>query len=235
MGSTDAGAVRRDGQPSYRTALQGALGTMLTLFGGMLVGLFTGNLVFASLPGHSVTSPSALHVTLGAIPAVTGLLAGAAGWGLAMGRLAGAAERRRLALAGVLGFVPVTVLLAFVLLGLEGLVAENAGARIPIHRLFTLLFAPTAFLIAGVSAWALGLGLRDGALARALLWQVGLAAALAFLAVNLALESAGWVVGAPSAAERATMLVVMFSGNLGAALAGGGVLGLRLARQRSYS
>ncbi len=224
MGSTDAGAVRRDGQPSYRTALQGALGTMLTLFGGMLVGLFTGNLVFASLPGHSVTSPSALHVTLGAIPAVTGLLAGAAGWGLAMGRL-----------AGVLGFVPVTVLLAFVLLGLEGLVAENAGARIPIHRLFTLLFAPTAFLIAGVSAWALGLGLRDGALARALLWQVGLAAALAFLAVNLALESAGWVVGAPGAAERATMLVVMFSGNLGAALAGGGLLGLRLARQRSYS
>jgi hypothetical protein len=46
--------------------------------------------------------------------------------------------------------------------------------------------------------------------------------------VNLLMEAAGWVVGAPGAAERATMLTVMFAGNLGAALAGGAVMAIRL-------
>jgi hypothetical protein len=79
------------------------------------------------------------------------------------------------------------------------------------------------------------MGLRDAALAISLLWRVGLAAALAFLAVNLAMEAAGWVVGGPRAAERFTMLTVMFAGDLGAALAGGAVLGWTLqttARRR---
>jgi hypothetical protein len=214
--------------PSYKPALQSALLTVLTLFGGMLAGVVLGNLVFESLPGHGVANPSAFHVTLAAIPAVTGLLAGSAGWGLAMGWLARAQNRRRMAVAGMLGFVPVTVFLAFALLRLEPIAVEKFGAQLPIHRVFTLFFVPTAFLIAGVSAWAIGRGLSDGALAASLLWRVGLAAALAFLAVNLAMEAAGWVVGAPRAAERSTMLTVMFAGDLGAALAGGAVLGWTL-------
>ncbi|MDX1616803.1 MAG: hypothetical protein R3300_21020 [Candidatus Promineifilaceae bacterium] len=42
---------------------------------------------------------------------------------------------------------------------------------------------------------------------------------MAFLVVNLVMETLGWVVGAPGAAARYTMLTVMFAGNLGAALA----------------
>ena len=209
----------------YKTILQSAFLTVLTLFGGILAGVVVGNLVFESLPGHSITNPSALHVTLAAIPAVTGLLAGSGAWGLAMDGLAHAQNRWRMAVAGILGFVPVTILLVF---ALSDRVIENIGFQLPIHRVFTLLFVPTAFLIAGISAWAIGRGLRDNALAVSLLWRVGFAAALAFLVVNLVMEASGWVVGAPGAAERFTMLTVMFAGNLGATLAGGAVLGWTL-------
>ena len=40
----------------YLTALKGALITVLTLFGGILVGIGLGNLVFMSMPGHSVAN-----------------------------------------------------------------------------------------------------------------------------------------------------------------------------------
>jgi len=211
---------------AYKPALLGALLTVLTLFGGMLIGVVLG-FVFQSLPGHSL--PSALSITLGVIPAISGLVAGGAAWGLAMGRLALAKNLRRMALAGILGFAPVTILLAILLLNLEPIAVEKFGAQLPIHRVFTLFFVPAAFIIAGVSAFAVGRGLNDRPLAAKLLWRVGLAAALAFLAVNLAMEVSGWVVGAPGAGERATMLVVMFVGNLGAALAGGAVMGSTLA------
>jgi hypothetical protein len=61
--------------------------------------------------------------------------------------------------------------------------------------------------------------------------RVGLASAAAFLVINLAMEAAGWVVGAPRAAERFTMLSVMFAGMIGAALTGGSVLGWTLAKR----
>jgi len=47
------------------------------------------------------------------------------------------------------------------------------------------------------------------------------------------MESLGWIVGAPNAAARATMLTVMSLGNIAAALAGGAVLGRSLSRLRN--
>jgi hypothetical protein len=217
---------------TIKPALQGALLTVGTLFGGMLLGVVVGNLVYEALPGHSIANPSSLNVALGALPAITGILLGSASWGMAMGRMAGSQSRVRLALAGILGFVPVTILLAFLLLRIETWVVETQGDALPLQRLFTLLFVPTAFLIAGGSAGALGLGLRDAALARRLALAAGLSAAAAFLVVNLGMEATGWVVGAPNAAQRFTMLVVMFAGDLGAALAGGAAIGVLLDRIR---
>jgi hypothetical protein len=150
-----------------------------------------------------------------------------------MGRLAGTAapaETRRLALAGALGFGPITIVLAAGLGTLEPLIVAGVGGALPIHRLFTVLFVPAAFLIAGLSAGALGLALGRPRLALSWLWQVGVASALAFLVIHLSMEAAGWVVGGPGAAERATMLTVLGMGALGSALAGGGVLGLALRR-----
>lgn len=210
--------------------LQGAFLTVLTLFGGMLLGVMVGEVVFETLPGHSNTAPNALHITIAAIPAIAGILTGAAGFGLAMGRLAHSDNQRRMALAGILGFVPITIILTIVLLYLEPMAVENLGAIYPVHRLFTFFFLPTAFVEAGVSAWAIGIGLKDRTLAFSLLWRVGLAAMGAFLIVNLVMEASGWVVGAPGAAERFAMLTVMFAGNLAAALAGGGVIGYTLRK-----
>ncbi len=218
---------------SLRPAVRGALLTVACLFGGLLVGVLVGFTIFELLPGgEDFAHPPPLNVTLAALPALAGFATGSAVWGVRMGRLAGGVDRRRLAWAGALGFGPTTVALGIGLSVLEPIAVAGLGGALPVHRLFTLLFVPTAFLIAGLSAGAVGLGLRRPRLALALVWQVGLAAAAGFLVVNLAFEAAGWVVGAPGAGERATMLTVMFAGNLGAALAGGASMGLVLRRHR---
>lgn len=206
--------------------IQSALLTAFTLFGGLLLGTAVGFWVFEALPGHSIVSPDAVHISLAALPAFVGFIGGSAAWGVGLGRMAGSAETRRMALAGMLGFAPITLVLGIGLSAVEPFVIEQIGALFSIPRIFTLMFVPSAFLIAGVSAWAVGRGLRSQPLAQSLLWRVGGAAALAFLVINLGMEFSGWVVGGPNAAERYTMLTVMFLGNLGAALVGGAVLGV---------
>lgn len=207
----------------------GAWRTVATLFGGLAVGLLVGNAVFAILPGSSVTDPQVVYALIAAVPTLAVLAIGSAAWGRAMARLAGQPVTPRISWAGILGFAPVTLLLAFSLLALEPIAVERLGQRFPIHRLFTFLFVPTAFIISAVAAWSIGIGLRDRVLARSLAWRVGLTGGFAFLIVNLLMESAGWVVGAPGAAERATMVTVMGLGNLAAAIAGGAMLGRSLA------
>ncbi len=218
-----------------KPAVTGAVLTVLTLFGGLALGYFLGNTVFSAVAGsNQFDNPAPMHITFAAIPALASFLAGGAVWGVLMGRMAGATETRRMAWAGLLGFGPITLAVAFGLGAAEPPLVAAFGADTGIHRIFTLLFVPAAFLIAGVSAWALGRGLRDNALARALFWRIGLTAGLTFLVINLIMESLGYVVGAPGAADRATMLTVMASGNSGAALVGGGMMGKILADPPVY-
>lgn len=207
--------------------LRGAAYTVLTLFGGLLIGLLVGNLMFKVLPGSSVMDPAPLHIALAAVPALGGFLVGGAAWGRLMGRMAGSTEERRMAWAGLIGFAPITITLAVSLAIAEPYLL--ATTHLAMHRLFTVLFVLSAFFIAGTSAWALGWGLRDKALAQMLFWRIGLVAAATFLAVNLLMEAAGWVVGAPGAAERATMITVTAVGNLLAAIVAGGIMGRMVA------
>jgi hypothetical protein len=58
----------------------------------------------------------------------------------------------------------------------------------------------------------------------------GLAAAAAFLAVDLVMDALGWRVGAPDAGRRATMVVVTAIGLLAAATSAGGAIGAMLPR-----
>lgn len=210
----------------WKHAVAGAGWTVLTLFGGLIAGVVVGNAVFSILPGHL---GDLMRIAASALPALAGMMAGGAAWGLRMGSIATGEWNRRMAWAGALGFAPVTVVLGIALQVIEPLALERWGAQIPLHRLFTILFVPSAFLIAAAGAGCLGIGLRRSRLALRLAWQAGTAAALAFLTVNLTMEGLGWQVGGPGAAERFTMLTVMFAGNLGAALAAGGLIGTRLA------
>lgn len=211
-----------------RVAIAGSLITVLSLFGGTLLGVVIGNVVFSVLPGHSITNLNPVHVLIAAVPALARFLGGSALWGILMGRVAHAQNSKRMGFTGMLGFAPIALGLGIALQILEPIAVQNLGAQFPIQRLFTFFFIPTAFLISGVSAFAIGIGLQMRALAWKLFWRVGLAAAIAFLIVNLAMEALGWQVGAPHAAERFTMLTVMFAGDFAAVIAGGAVMGSML-------
>jgi len=204
-------------------ALRSAVLTLLTLFGGLLLGLLAGDITFRLIPGSSIDNVKLGHAAVAAVPALVGFLAGGAFWGIQMGSLVGSFDKRRMALAGMLGFGPVSIFLAVILGLAEPFLVQMID--LPIHRVFTLLFVPSVFLIAGTSTWSIGKALRDTPLAWSLFWQVGLTAAATFLAVNLLMEALGWVVGAPGAAERATMVTVLAIGSIISALTGGGVMG----------
>jgi hypothetical protein len=208
-----------------RAAILGAALTVLALVGSLVIGFMVGSVTFEALEGRV---PDPLAYTLAALVASGGTLSGSALWGVEMSRLARFPTSWRVAWAGILGFVPITLLLSIGLQAAEPIVFL---VNLPVHRLFTVLFVPSAFLIAGASSLALGWALGWGRAAPALALRVGLTAALAFLAVNLGMEALGWQVGGPGAAERATMLTVLFVSNLGAAFAGGAMLGTIVAQR----
>jgi hypothetical protein len=208
-----------------RAATLGATVTVLALVGGLMLSFMVGSLTSKSLEGRV---PSQNIIPLTTLAASTLMLSGSALWAIGMARLAHVPATLRVVASGILGFVPITILVAFGLAALEPVVF---GASLPIHRLFTILFVPSAGLVAGVASLVLGWGLRQGRAALALGLRVGLAAALAFFAANLVMEVLGWVVGGPGAAERTTMLKVLFVGDSVAALTGGAVLGLTLTQR----
>lgn len=221
-----------------RAALSGAGITLVSLIGGLVIGSAVGNAVFGILAGHTFVVTNPWHVVAAAIPAFAGFLGGSVLWGVWIGRMVQgghlqSAERKRMALAGALGFAPITLFLGLLLQVLEPIAVEQLGNVFPIHRLFTFFFVPMSFLIAAVSSWAIGKGLGDDRLARKLFWQVGITSAVTFLVINLMMEALGWQVGAPGAAERATMITVLLVGDLGAAITGGALLGIRLAGARA--
>ena len=202
--------------PSLRIAVRCALYSALTLVGGLLVGIAAGTLIFDSLPGHMAELS---RIGLSAIAALIGTFAGGGFWGWLMGRQIGSHSASRLVWAGAVTLSQLEVLL----------IERGLGPDWPIHIVFTVLFTPSAAIIAGVGGLSLGLALRDGSLAVRLgLWNF-LAGALTFLAVSRSMHALGWIVGAPGAADRFTMLTVMFSGNLGVALVAGGITGWLLS------
>lgn len=212
-----------------RLSARGAAYTALSLVAGMLLGVLVGSVVFETLPGHMGELTRSL---LAALPALAGLVAGGALWGHLMGTLTGGASpARRVAWAGALSFGPAVIVLGLGLNALEiALVERGLGPDLPIHILFTLLFVPAAFLAAGVSALSLGAAVRGWRFGARLGLETGAVAGGAFLVLNLVMDALGWRVGAPGAAERYTMVTVLMVGSLGAALAGGAVLGGALIR-----
>lgn len=195
--------------------------TALYLLGGVAIGLAL------ALPIGAIPVPGAPHIARNVLSGLVLLgviiLAGRA-WGRALAERAGADPDRPGRMAA-LGFASATISVAVVLGLLEPVFARAGAARgIPIHVVYGLLFVPAAALVAGVSAFALQRALEPRTASLRRVVETSGAAGVAFLAVDILMDTVGWRVGGPAAAERATMLVVTLFGCLAAALAGGAML-----------
>ncbi len=184
-------------RPLKGIALRSALVSGLCLFGGMLLGLAAGFAV-SGLPMHlpeRTTNVISVLLVLGI------LIAAGAMWGYGMGGATGVGKTRRMAWAGGLSFAPSIFLAALMLSRLEVAIVERGGGPdLPVHVVFTLLFVPAAFFIAGIGGLALGLAQGSWRLAGRLGLGGALAGGLAFLVVNMVMDALGWRVGAPGAA-----------------------------------
>ena len=210
-----------------RPVVYTALATAVCLVGGMIAGLALGTLVHG-LPFHA---PEQTMVLLSSIPALAGVFGGGALWGYLTAQIHHFPNRGRFAVAGSIGYGLAFVSAVILLSLLERLFVEQSRfPGLPIHIIFTLLFVPAAFLVATVGAAAILLASPARARWSRSALVVGLVAALTFLVVDLALDAAGWRVGAPHAAERATMLTVSFVSSAVAALSAGALLGRILSK-----
>jgi hypothetical protein len=200
--------------------------TARDLIGGLVIGFAVGSLV----EGMASPLPILLRRTLAALAAAT--VASIAGriWARHVAQLVGAFVPHHLTRTGVtLGAT--TVLIALGLAALEpGLIAGAAARQISVHVVYTVAFVPATALIAAIGAFALGLALQGSRLGVRLSLVAGLSAAVAFLLSALTMDTLGWRVGAPRAAERATMLVVTVVGATAAAILAGAAIGYVLAR-----
>lgn len=202
--------------------------TAAYLLGGIAVGLAIA-LPISAIPEEG--NPHAARNVASGIALLIAVAVAARLWGRVIAARTGCADPRRFGRIAMWTFAPVLMCVA-VVLGLLEPVFVGAGARrgLAIHVVYLMLFPTGTFLVAGITAGAMTTSLGSvGAAMRSAL-ATGAAAALAFLAAALVMDAIGWRVGAPHAAERATMLVVTLIGCLCAALAGGAMLGRRLRR-----
>lgn len=210
---------------SSEGALLGARLTAGYLAGGLVLGLLLA-LGVERLPLPPVIKHWCSGLLMLAIVTAAGV-----GWGRALARRWGWGAVERLGWAGGVAFGPV-VLAAGIILGTAEprFVARGATLGAPIHTVFMVVFVAAVLCVAAIGGAAVGVALRSWGLAVRLAAAAGPTAAVAFLLVALAMDAAGWRVGAPGAARRATMLTVTGLGILGAALVGGAVVGGMLSR-----
>lgn len=212
-------------------AVKGAFITAGSLFGGIFIGIIAGSLVHG-VPTHL---SEGTRVALASVPATGGFMLGGALWGKALSRYTPGVDKRKMTVAGGLGFGLTVIAMALLLsLGELLLVQQGKGPDLPIYVIYTFLFAPTAFIVSGVGSFAIGAVITGMRRAMGIGLRSGLAGGLAFLVVNTFMEALGWQVGAPGAAARATMVIVTILGSIAAALTGGAVLGREIERLRPH-
>ncbi len=136
------------------------------------------------------------------------MLAGNMLWARAVARLASLQQARRFIVIAAITQVAITFASILILGRLEEHFVENGHTTLPLHVLYTLLFVPATFVGAFIAGSACGFAMGKPALA----WRMGLhgavAAAIAFLALNVLQDMLGRRVGGPNAAETATMITV---------------------------
>lgn len=213
----------------YRQTLvvRAAAITARDIVGGLLAGVAVGALVDEL--GRPL--PMLLRRGLSIIVATTAMILIGRAWGRDMGRLVGLSDVGSVGRGVAIAFGPAVAIVALALAAAEPAAIER-GARsgVGIHVVYTLLFVPAAFLVAGVGAFALGRSIHGAISGMRLATAAGVAAAAAFLAVDLLMDAAGWRVGGPNAARRATMVTVTALGICAAGIAAGAAIGAMLSR-----
>jgi hypothetical protein len=205
--------------------------TARDLVGGLVIAIGLGSAV------DRLGEPLLLSVrrTISSLVAMAVLVIAGRLWARHMTQLAGSARlSRRNELITALTFGATFIIIGLGLALLEPVMVER-GLRsgFGIHVVYSLLFVPTAFIVATIGAASLRMsdgsrmiGMRSAVVA-------GLCAAIAFLLVDLAMDAAGWRVGGPNAGKRATMLVVTFVSATAAALGGGAAIGWRISKHEA--
>jgi len=212
-------------------ALRGASFSLLYLGASLVLAFPAGSLASRLAEAWGVPlSPALFAGTL-----LICCAAGGALWGRGVARAFGyRSSARHIAAHGALGFGVTAPAALLALTSAEGLLlgGAQAGATVPTHIAFGVVFPATTFAVVFGTVLALGIGarLRERALELAL--RCAAAAALAFLGVTALMDAAGWRVGAPGAEARFTMVVVMALGLLAATVAGGATLGRGLVAAR---
>ncbi len=211
--------------------VRSAMFTVRDLIGGLVVAVAAG----AVIDQFGKPLPI-LFRGIAIIVSGTLLFLGVRMWGRDIARIATGADPSSAGRATAIVVAPAIVIVALMLSAVEPtMVQRGASAGLGIHVVYRLLFVPATLLIAAVGSFALGRALYGSLFGARLAVGAGLAAAVAFLAINLVMDSLGWRVGAPAAGRRATMVVVTTLGISIAALAAGGVIGAMLPREsRSY-
>ena len=208
---TDWTAVRR-----------GAAYTGATLMGGLVAGIAVGSAIDGLL-SHRYLIPGRL---LAGSAALCIMSAATYRWGRSLAVSLGDADPRRSGRfsAGFTG--PALIAAGAGLAALEPIAVQRGGELgISVHGVYSILFGVATFLVSAVGSYGLGLGVRDHRFAVHLARVASPAAVAGFLVIAMLMYALGWRVGAPHAAERATMLVVTALGMTAAALASGAVIG----------
>lgn len=217
------------GQPSARLGPRSALAGLFLPFSLILPFAIMFGVAAVLSPAHGIQMDESIGAVVAVALLTTFLAAGGVLWGRALSRIAGVDRAGRMAIAGAVSHVAMTVLAAQVLGQLELEFVERGNTTLPIHVVFTVLFVPATFIVAAVMAGAVTLAGGHGQASARVGLSAGAAAALAFLVLNVIQDVLGRRVGGPNAAATATMLTVMFIGNIGAAMAMSAVIGRALA------
>ena len=210
--------------PVINYGLRGAL-----YLGGAFPVIFVALILAEQLLGHQAAGASPLSLVL----AVGALLLAGGLWGRSLTRQAGTGRPRLLMAATAVAFAGTTFGAVLGLGVLENLFVEQGRAgRIPVYIVFAILFSLANMIGFGLVALVAGAVMRGWRFAARLALTAGPAAGVAFLLADVLQDVLGRRVGGPRAEETFTMLSVALIGNLVAAFAGSGVLGLFVAASR---
>lgn len=154
-------------------------------------------------------------------------------WGRGLGRVTHQTHPEHLAWAAAIAFAATTTIAVNRINHTEVILNRLLfQTKLPVHILFLYIFIAGNGAVVGVTGAALGVAKSDWKMTLKLGGMGIVVGALTFLIVFLIMELFGFRVGAPGAAERATMLTVMSIGIWSTALVGSGIFGRMLQNSR---